>query len=309
MLRKTLNFFKKYIFFVLFSAILIFSPLYLPKINAGASTDDKNIIVLNIWQIDNFEGGQGSRTGYLQRIGDDFRAENSNVFIKVNSVSSESIATNLNNGNIPDMISYGAGITGLENYLSGEAPYVTWCRGGYCILAVDESADFTDISPLNTVINSGKDNLTGAVALLCGLNGAKEDNPTSAYLKLIGQKYKYLLGTQRDIFRLKTRNTPFKVFPVNVFNDLYQDISITTNDDIKRDMSERFIKFLIGKSGNLESVGLMHDDVKIYNDEMSAMENIDFKYTIKCPISENYKKELKRAIANNNSNKLKNLLK
>ncbi len=308
---KFLKFNKKklmhLITFLLCIAIIIAAPT-LAVIDGKQAAAKNDLTVLTVWQIDSFEGGKGSRASYLQSIADE-NFKNKNIYIKVTSLTADAARLNLSEGNIPDIISYGAGMLGIENYLCDKIPYYTWCRGGYCILSINENADFSDCSKDNTIINEGTDNLSSVTAILCGLNGADFDKPTGAYVKLLNGKYKYLLGTQRDIFRLKSRGMNFKIKPVTEFNDLYQNISIITNDIKKYTLAKDFINHLMSCYNKISKLGLFSDNQKIYDDELSQMESIEFTYKLKTPLNETLKKEIDFAIINCDEIKLKKLLK
>lgn len=293
--------------FVLLAAIIIAAPL--TAVNAGKTSAENNaeMAVLNVWQIDSFEGGRGSRSEYLKNVGTQF-TKISSCYVKVTALTAAAARENLKAGTVPDLISYGAGTYGVENYITGKTPYVCWCNGGYCFLTVDETADFSDITADNTVINRGTDNLYGAAALLCGINGATVEKSTGAYVSLINGKYKYLLGTQRDIFRLTTRGVAFKVKPVTEFNDLYQNISITAKDAKLQLQAQKFIDFLLSKSFDVTKVGLMADGLKIYDDAMSALEGLTYDCRLTSPVSEQTRKEIEQAIANGDIKMLKNFL-
>lgn len=299
---------KKILPFIICVSVLISVPCLTAIHGREEGPTNNDPLVLTVWQIDSFEGGRGSRAAYLQNIADEFSAKEE-CFLRVSSLSSSSARLNLANGNMPDLISYGAGIHGVEGFLRGKKPYQTWCNGGYCILTLEENADFSDVSPDNTVVNSGTENLIGATAVFCGLDKADFEKPTGAYVQLINGKYKYLLGTQRDIFRLKTRGMTFSVKPVTQFNDLYQNISVTTTDSRRKNVAEKFIDYLLTKSDKLSKLGLMIGGKNLYDDEMSQMEGLSYDYKLISPVNESTKKELISAIANCDENKLKILLK
>lgn len=307
MRKISLRLVKKLIVFFLCASILIFFPVFaLQKNEESADASQKEF--LTVWQIDSFEGGKGSRTAYLQNLADEF-SQKSDCYLTVTAISLKAALMNMNSGNIPDVLSYGAGASGLEGFLKGKIPYYTWCNGGYCILSMETGADFNDITPENTVINGGTDNLSGAAALLCGLSEAKTEKPTAAYVHLINGKYKYLLGTQRDIFRLKTRGVTFSVKPVEEFNDLYQNISITSVNPQKIRIAEQFIDYVLRSGNQLAKIGLMQKNLKLYDDEMRDMEGIEYKVRLVSPVSEKTKEEINSAIINSDENKLKYLLK
>ena len=293
--------------FALCLIILILAPIITTIDNKNASGED-DITVMTLWQIDSFEGGKGSRADFLQKVADRIFKDKS-CYIKVTALTADAARLNLSEGNIPDIISYGAGMFGIENFICDETPYYTWCRGGYCILSISDNADFSDCSKDNTIINGGTDNLSYAAAIFCGLKDAKVDKPTGAYVQLVNGKYKYLLGTQRDIFRLKSRGVAFKLKPITEFNDLYQNISIFTKETKKYNYAKKFINCLLSENNEISNLGLFFDGIKIYDDELSQMEDVQFTYKLKTPLSEDIKKEVDNAILNCDENKLKKLFK
>lgn len=269
----------------------------------GGSEANAEQTVLTVWQVDSFEGGKGSRADFLQKTGKDFSQTNG-CFVNVVSLSADAVRLNFSNGIFPDLISYGAGIHGIERYIDS---YTTWCYGGYCMLSLDTNTDFSDADNKNTVINSGKDNFAGVAALLCGLNGAATEKSTSAYVKLINGNYKYLLGTQRDIYRLKTRGVSFVIKPLTQYNDLYQNISVISGNP-KSAAAKRYIDYLKSKSSEVNKLGLMSDGV-VFDDEMKLMQNIGYEHKLTCPINAETYEMLKNIIADGDINMLKNLLK
>lgn len=285
-------------------AILVAMPV-MSASKSSASSKSK-MYVLNLWQIDSFEGGKGSRASFLQGIANDF-SKSGNCYITVTTLTSAAARENLNRGTIPDLISYGAGIFGIENYLKGSSPYYTWCYGSYCFLCLDENSDFSDINSANTVINEGTENNSKVAAMMCGVEGAVFQKPTGAYVSLINGKYKYMLGTQRDIYRLKTRGVSFAVKPVTEFNDLYQNISVTSTNVQFALKAEEFIKYLLKNVDKVEKLGLMVNDIRLHSDEMHVLEGLTYEYKLTAPISANTKAEIDGAITNNDLKKLKKL--
>ncbi len=268
---------------------------------SNAENNDKS--VLQLWQIDSFEGGKGSRADYLQKKGNAFSKEYG-AYVTVTALSAEAAVLNLENGNIPDLISYGAGICGLESYIGS---FTTWCHGGYCLLAVDANADFTDVNAENTVINSGKNNYTSAAAMFYGLQNAEYEKPSGAYVKLINGDYKYLLGTQRDIFRLKTRGVGFTVKPVTEFNDLYQNISVV-DKSANFSVAQRFVGYLMSHRDDVNKLGLMTESSGLYDDEMKVMEGLDYECKVVAPVNKQTKERLENIIARSDIIMLKSLL-
>lgn len=289
---------------ILCVAILVTMPI-MSATKSSASSKNK-MFVLNLWQIDSFEGGKGSRASYLQSVANGF-SKSGNCYITVTTLTSGAVRENLNRGIVPDLISYGAGTFGIEKFIKGSNSYYTWCYGGYCFICLDENSDFLDISVNNTVINEGTENNAKITAMMCGLKGAVYEKPTGAYVSLIKGKYKYLLGTQRDIYRLKTRGVSFSIKPVTEFNDLYQNISVTSSDPQFARKAEEFIKYLLKNGDKVENLGLMVNGIKLHSDEMRLMEGLIYDYKLVAPISSNIKAEIDGAISNNDLKKLKKL--
>ncbi len=299
---------KRALWFVVLAAIIVAAVCVLVPKNKNAAADKTKMAALTVWQIDSFEGGKGSRAGYLKTIGESFARE-SGCYITVTSLTADAARENLKRGTIPDLISYGAGTYGLESYLSGEKPYKSWCNGGYCLLTIDENADFSDMTAQNCVINEGTGNFSDVCAVLLGLNGAQYEKPTAAYVRLIGGKYKYMLGTQRDIFRFRTRGVPYKFKPVTKFNDLYQNISVTSTDAKKRTFAEKYVNFLLDKSSEIYKLGLFSENCALYDDYLNDLEGLTYECRLFSPCSKETVDEIKSAAINNDAKKLKTILK
>ena len=306
-MRKIFNKkFKLAFLCLLCTAILVTMPI---MSTAKSSATAKNkMFVLNIWQIDSFEGGKGSRASFLQSIANEF-SKSGSCYFTVTTLTASAARENLKKGTVPDLISYGAGTFGIEGFIKGSTPYYTWCYGSYCFLCLDENSDFSDVSGGNTVINEGTENYSKVAAIMCGVESGVYEKPTGAYVSLIRGKYKYLLGTQRDIYRLKTRGESFAVKPVTEFNDLYQNISVTSTDAQIALKAEEFIKYLLKNGEKIARLGLMFDGKRLHNDEMRSLEGLSYEYKLVAPISANTKAEIDGAISNNDLKKLKKLFK
>ena len=127
-------------------------------------------------------------------------------------------------------------------------------------------------------------------------------------MSLINGKYKYLLGTQRDIYRLKIRGVSFTVKPLTDFNDLYQNISVTADGD-RATVSKRFCDYLMTRTSEVNRVGLFDNRGGIYDDELKIMEGLKYDYKLMSPVSENVRQQINQAVSEGDINILKNLLK
>ncbi len=288
--------------------IIIAVPLLAFFQRKSAAADNIETQSISVWQIDGFEGGRGSRSQYLQNIGDKCFKDDK-IYVSVTALSADAARLNLDQGKMPDIISYPAGFYGIEKYINKkDFAYKNWCRGGYCFLSIDENADFNDITVENTVINEGKDNLSEVAAILCWVGGAQKENPTNAYLNLLNGKYKYLLGTQRDIFRLKIRNATFSVKPVTQFNDLYQNISVLTLNNSKYEICKRYVNYLLDNA-NAAKLGLFGGNNEGTEEELKPLIDVKFDTVLNFPCNKEYIDDIKSATKNADLNKIKSLLK
>lgn len=269
--------------------------------------DNKNdSVYINIWQIDGFEGGVGSRKQFIERLAQNtFKGQK--IYFTVTTLTSQSARNNLQNGVTPDLISYPSGFYGIESLInSKDFTYKSWCRGCYCYISLDTNCDFSDIDSANTIVNGGIDNQIGIVTALSGLNSAERDLPLNAYLKLLNGKYKYLLGTQRDVYRLTKRGVQFKAKPITEFNDLYQNLSIITKNKQKYDVCLKIANLL--ECADTSQLGLFPIKNGAIAEELKQIKCDYFTYTIKGATSQNYVEQLTQAQKENDLNKLKLIL-
>ena len=75
--------------------------------------------IIELWHMETFEGGTASRARYLEKRAIEFEKLNKGVFVLVKSVSAEELELALQNGGLPDFISFGYGVQDLiKKYLS-----------------------------------------------------------------------------------------------------------------------------------------------------------------------------------------------
>ena len=300
---------KRIALLIVIALLIIVVPIMATIINARAEKPSQEMQVLTLWQIDGFEGGKGSRAQYLKDKSVKL-FKDCNVYLNVIPLSATAAQENLNAGEMPDMISCSPTFNAHLQYInSADFAYKTWCYGSYCLLALGENGQFDDVSAQNTVVNAGKDNLAQVAAAACGVGGAQLQEPTNAYLQLLNGKFKYLLGTQRDIYRLKTRGEIFSVKQITQFNDLYQNISILAKDGKRYATCKQFVEYIIKNNSDIDKLGLFSENAQKYSDELGILQESTFECALKSPCGNDYLSAIKDAAASNDAIKIKNLLK
>jgi len=152
--------------------LLIAPVLIFPRINDSHKSNSKEYYrgVLELWNIDTFEGGGSSRSGWLKSAAIQFEKKNKGTFIAVKNMSYEQLLEELAAGYLPDLISYGLG-TGdtilpylqsydglvttraditVGGYHKGKLYAVPWVMGGYSLIGNTETINkkFEDITDL-----------------------------------------------------------------------------------------------------------------------------------------------------------------
>lgn len=248
--------------------------------------------ILNIWHIDTFEGGVGSRGEFLTRRAAEYEKTFTGVLTIVSPHTAESAAERLAAGECPDLISYGYGVelasmlpfTGMETFAlgeyDGEAYALPWCRGSYALI-VRDGADATAKRLEKAVVSKGEYTAPYAALALDGytLGEYTEKPPFDAYYAFISGRADYLIGTQRDVNRLQSRNLSATVMPLTAYNDLYQYISLTARAE-KRYYAEEYVKYLLSETAQkkLSAVGMSscYLSVSYENVDLAALQRAQF---------------------------------
>ena len=279
-------------------AIVFFSSFYIyPKLKNDEQNSAKSYRgVLQIWNIDSFEGGKGSRTSFLQAIAKTFEKEQQGLFVLVTTHTITSAKEALKKGERPDLLSYGTGCDfvadiaqPIENLsyratnMHGRCYAYPWAVGQYVLISFEDN--FENIQPENTVLSTHANALTTVAASAMGLNGNFTlQESTTAYSNFINKKFKYLLGTQRDVARLMSRNLTFYTKAVDSFSNLQQYISITTTNKERQAACQAYVDLLLSKEvqEKLTQIGMMSLQHSIYTAEnpLSKVEQIKPHWTI-----------------------------
>lgn len=288
----------------IFCLILAVFP-FVPKREQEEESERK---IITIWNVDTFEGGRGSRTSFLESVGHTLEKKG-NVYFMVTSHTKESAERQLKEGVYPDMLSSGMGMEGLPD-VSCEA--VPWCQGYYFYFCKED--DFSAICSENTVVSIQENTASEVAARLWGLDGELKSEPSlTAYVSFLNGKARYLLGTQRDYFRLKSREEVFFLKPVEDYSDLFQCISILTDDESVLPTCRSYLAELLSEQTQkrLSSIGMFGDGTEYEEDlPLAQLKEISVRYTLPYYVSQQTIQELKElARKNGDENFLKNYLK
>lgn len=247
-----------------------------PALNAQTQPDPaRQAGILRLWHIDGFEGGKGSRASFLSRAADVFEKE-SGMIVLVTVHTAESARSALQAGDAPDLLSFGGDAAYIADFAlplrglhfaaaetGGETVAYPWCRGAYFLFSAD--GDFSGIDAENTLLSAGRGSCIQAAAWSAGLRGAfTAETPAQAYVHWLGGKYRYLLGTQRDVQRLLTRGAQFEALPVGGYNDLLQYICICSGGQYAASLA--FIEYLLSDKvqGELSQIGMLSVSCLVY---------------------------------------------
>ncbi len=215
--------------FLLLAAIVLGALLYPVPLSSG----EADARIVRIWNVDTFEGGKGSRTAFLSRVAQRAEQGREGVYFRVLSYTAEGARAAMAQGERPDLLSFGVGAApdaalcrALPYVFAGGRLAVPWCRGAYYLFSLTE--DLTAAG--ETVISSGGSNLACAAARFASVQG-EESESLAAYLDFLGGKFRYLLGTQRDVCRFAARGVTVYSRALPDYCDLYQYICLLSDGE------------------------------------------------------------------------------
>ena len=236
---------------LLAAAVIVFVP--------QKSKEAEARTVVRVWNIDTFEGGKGSRTAFLKSVARELQGE---AYYLVTSYTLEGALSAFAEGDAPDVLSFGVGLSEFAERLlplpysfaggelGGKTLAYPWCMGGYYLFSL---TDFEGEG--RTALSVGGENLPAVAARLEGISG-EETESVAAYTGFLSGKYRYLLGTQRDVCRFQARGVIVQARPLTKYCDLYQYIGILSSE--KRDASLAFVEALLSPEvqGRLSQIGM-----------------------------------------------------
>lgn len=243
-------------FLIIFALVIVY--FCLPKGKEGKA-DEKTVV--EVWNIDTFEGGKGSRTAFLNRAAR--RIEGDGVYYYILSYTTEGAREAFSRGVYPDMLSFGAGLgevaekclpLGLSSAggeVGGKCLAAAWAAGKYFLFSLKD--DFTEAG--KTAISVGGANLPAVAANLSGIDG-EELPSTEAYVRFLNGEFRYLLGTQRDECRFLSRGVTVYRRELKEYDDLYQYISVLSPQKMESCM--RLVETLLSEEtqNRLSDIGM-----------------------------------------------------
>lgn len=241
--------------------------------------------VLRVWQIDSFDGGTGSRGAFLKTVAKQFEKKNAGVYVLLTVHSPESAAYAVEQGEVPDLVSFGVGTdfvadaaVELRGYkwnagmIGGGTYAIPWCRGQYFLFT--KQGDFSDVSANNLLVSQGKGGVPDLAAYLSGIKGEyRTDEAVRAYVRFLQGECKYMLGSQRDIYRFIARGEEVTAKPLLAFSDLWQCAAICTSDAQRYAAAEAFLQLLLSDEVQdaVTRIGMLAVKKQIYGEENAAM--------------------------------------
>ena len=222
--------------------------------------------IVTVWNVDTFEGGKGSRTAFLNTVAKKLEGD---VYFMVLSKTAEGVEYALENGEAPDMLSFGVGVE-LPQGTDAQA----WCMGKYVLFS--KPGEGSVPTAQNTVISRGGANEPSVAAALYGFSGGvRQESSLQAYMNFLNGKYAYLLGTQRDAQRFLSRGVSVDATPLNDFSDLCQYVAVMKDEN--RSVCERFIAYLCGDEtqGRLTEIGMLSPYRSVYGAQETLCKTIE----------------------------------
>lgn len=222
--------------------------------------------IIEIWHVDSFEGGKGSRGNFLKSMATTYEKQTDLLLFHVSVLTAEGVRESLKTGFVPDMVSFSCGVEGVLSYaralpysfaggMVGERCYaVPWCAGRYFLFCKEDS--FASFREEEVLLSVGGSNLPQTAAALLGITRCKTEESVSAYTDFLRGKAKYMLGTQRDVCRFAVRGENVAAMPVSNYADLYQYMAITGTENQAECLD--FLAFLLSDEvqGRLERIGM-----------------------------------------------------
>lgn len=236
----------------------------LKKINREGFTvkSEEYQTILELWNIDTFEGGTGSRKDFLLKTGIKYEKKHKGVIISVINYTPFGAEQALKT-KVPDIVSCGAGMDFFIPYLNsvsfssayktvnyGKKSYgIAWCYGVYVLIGSGNKT---------LAVGQGEYNNPLKHYDIKGYESVKTYSPYSAYSEFLKGKCD-LLGTQRDLYRLSNKGVEFEYKVLDEYSDLAQNMLVTTQNKKNFTYCESFLSYMLTEEvqSRLSEIGLL----------------------------------------------------
>lgn len=275
------------VFFVAFSVFVCLNKFNNTTHILGNSD---NLQIYEWWHIESFEGGGANRQNYLNSLCLQYEKNNPTKLFIVKSIEADQLADALTKSS-PHLISFSEQVAKIvlpylqpfsneyniqDNFLesskfNGKLMALPFIASGYCYFTKTNASKELNLYTANN-------NFHNALSLVLGqeVNNNQTLSSYECYTRFVNNSNIKLLGTARDLFRIKNLENIGRLTayyePVSTFTDLIQYVGITTND--KNILN--FVDFVMSdesqnKLANLSLFSTKH--LKLYTDPLySSME-------------------------------------
>lgn len=243
------------VFFIAFSILFCLNKFNNTPLISG---NNNNLQIYEWWHIESFEGGGANRQNYLNQLALNYEKENPTILFMVKSIESDQLEKALTQSK-PHLISFSEQVAKIvlphlkeftneyniqNNFLesatlNGKLMALPFIASGYCY--------FTKNNSQNLNLFTANNNLHNALSLTSGeiVNNNQTLSSYECYTKFVNSNNIKLLGTARDLFRIKNLESlgrfNINYEPVSTFTDLVQYLGKTVdNKDITK-----FIDFIM----------------------------------------------------------------
>lgn len=258
---------------------------------------------LELWHIDTFEGGTGSRRAFLEKIAALYQ-KRKNVCVTVKNQTVMSAEQNFSLGIYPDMISFGNGVelpcdmladleqVDVKTDIGNRCYAAVWCMGGYVKI-------YRDGVKINGLILSEQPYTISTLA--CALSDESlpvkiAEQSDKAIYSFYKNQDLALIGTQRDLYRLQNKGIAYKTQILQGYNDLYQYISVIAKDASLVEESRLFIRFLLSDEclSKLPSIGMLAPNATSNEQPLCALNGLSCMYATSAFIKREQIQNLKK---------------
>lgn len=271
----------------------------------GVKTEKQYI---ELWHVDMFEGGTGSRASFLNGISKEFE-KLSGICVTVKTQTPLSVSDLFQKGIFPDAISFANGMELPYAMLRKvhKKPYeyaVPWCMGGYA--AISRKGE-----TVNRVVIAEQKNTLASLAVRfysgdneflkgIGLKNCEKVPSNNAVYELYSDKHAMLIGTQRDLYRLENKGLNLEITPLGGFNDLYQYYSILSADDENAVAAAKFCEYLLSEKvqSRLSRIGMLSAFFENSDMPIAALSGVKHDYCT-YPLTDNDRLSKLRRLAEN----------